>query len=183
MTEDEDTPERDPLDPFGASAGDAPNDEHTGGSGDDRSSERNDGPGDDPSDDRTADANSPAGDAASAPLDDLAASVSDRGGRTDDGIDGGRFEQQDVDEIDADVVWDRLEGDDAVSAGETSSASERDTRVVAKADFCEQCPYFAPPPEVACSHDGTEILELVDMERFRVVDCPKVRETERLEDL
>lgn len=117
---------------------------------------------------------------ADAPLSSLASSVEERRGRSADEPDDELFREESVPEIDADVVWDRLEDDDPP---ELPDDAERDVRVVEKRSYCEQCPFFSEPPEVSCTHDGTEILELVDMDHFRVVDCPKVREDERLERL
>lgn len=117
---------------------------------------------------------------ADAPLSALASSVEERRGQSADRPDDELFSEESVPEIDADVVWDRLEDDDRP---ELPDEAERDVRVVEKRSYCEQCPFFSEPPEVSCTHDGTEILELVDMDHFRVVDCPKVREDERLERL
>jgi hypothetical protein len=46
--------------------------------------------------------------------------------------------------------------------------------VVPKRSFCERCEFFAAPPEVSCSHPGTTIVELVDIGRLRVTNCPVV---------
>lgn len=48
--------------------------------------------------------------------------------------------------------------------------------VVPKQSYCEQCPHFSEPPTVACTHPGTTIHELVDLQHFRVSDCPVVEE-------
>lgn len=121
-----------------------------------------------------------------APLGELASSVRDRRDRDDDALDD-VFEERDVTEIDADAVWERIETDDP-TLHETDEASVQETdgpveRVVEKASFCERCPFFSEPPVVSCSHEGTSIVELVDVDHFRVVDCPKVQEAERLEEL
>ncbi|WP_096394970.1 hypothetical protein [Halorubrum trapanicum] len=49
-----------------------------------------------------------------------------------------------------------------------------DERVVDKRSYCQRCPHFAAPPETACTHEGTEIVESVDFSRFRVRNCPMV---------
>lgn len=118
---------------------------------------------------------------ADAPLGSIAASVDERRNRDTDRPDDGLFDEESVPEIDTDVVWEQL--DDADSPAERPDDAEEDVRVIEKRSYCEQCPFFSEPPEVSCSHEGTEILELVNMEQFRVVDCPKVREDERLERL
>lgn len=116
-----------------------------------------------------------------APLGDLASSVRNRRDRDREPVDEGLFEEQDVTPIDSDVVWDRLEADEA--GDPDTAATGREERVVEKDSYCESCPYFSSPPDVSCSHEGTSILELVDVDHFRVADCPKVEETERLEQL
>jgi hypothetical protein len=66
-------------------------------------------------------------------------------------------------------------GDDAAGpsapAGAAPGAREH---VVPKSDYCQSCPYLDAPPELACTHEGTEIVEVVDNERFRVRNCPMV---------
>ncbi|MHC3437373.1 hypothetical protein ACYJ1Y_04540 [Natrialbaceae archaeon A-gly3] len=47
--------------------------------------------------------------------------------------------------------------------------------------YCRRCEHFSAPPEVACENEGTEIVELVDLETFRVIDCPVVLNDERLD--
>lgn len=90
------------------------------------------------------------------------------------------FERMDADAVETDAVWADLD-----SLQEQGSAAERDRRTyaeISKHSFCEQCEHFSGPPEVRCTHDGTEILEFPDMETVRVVDCPVVAERRRLED-
>lgn len=53
-------------------------------------------------------------------------------------------------------------------------APVRDEVVVPKRRYCEGCQYFSDPPETACEHPGTDILELVDTDHFLVADCPVV---------
>jgi len=67
---------------------------------------------------------------------------------------------------------------------ETATTEEGGRRLseVNKHSFCEQCEYFSGPPEIACGHEGTEILEFLDMETVRIADCPIVEERERLEE-
>ncbi|WP_254535690.1 hypothetical protein [Halomarina litorea] len=68
------------------------------------------------------------------------------------------------------------------SVDEETPQETPDPGVVPKAAYCEGCEHFADPPEVACTHEGTRIAELVDREHFRVVDCPVVAEREALGD-
>jgi hypothetical protein len=56
-------------------------------------------------------------------------------------------------------------------------ADDRDLRTIPK-NTCHGCPNFADPPELACTHEGTEIAAMVDADHFRVVDCPMVDDEE-----
>lgn len=78
------------------------------------------------------------------------------------------FTEMDVEGIADDALWSQLsDGDDTVEVVEGKV-------VVPKRKYCERCEYFTEPPEVACEHPGTEIHELVDMNHFRVENCPVV---------
>jgi len=103
----------------------------------------------------------------------------DVGGRAGDPFDGDVFEQMDVGEMDPDEVWEAIS--DAEEAGSVSQKAERIYADVSKHRFCEQCEFFSDPPDIACSHEGTEILEFLDQETVRVVDCPVVAERKELE--
>lgn len=85
---------------------------------------------------------------------------------------GGAFESRDSGGIDEDRVWDEIA--DAQAQGSVRDASERDYAEVSKHAYCERCEYVTAPPDVGCTHDGTEILEFVDVDTVRVVDCPIV---------
>lgn len=90
------------------------------------------------------------------------------------------FAEQDVEQIDPDVVWQELTS--AESRGSVGEAQQRTYAEVSKHSFCEQCEHFSSPPDVHCTHEGTEIVEFLDMETVRVVDCPIVTEREKLEE-
>lgn len=111
------------------------------------------------------------------PLGDLAAGVDERRRHRDAGEDE-LFESMDVGEVDADALWDQVEAEEPSVA----TPGSREVREVDKRKYCAGCPYFSRPPAVGCEHDGTDILEQVDMETFKVADCPIVLEDERLED-
>lgn len=87
------------------------------------------------------------------------------------------FTEESVGDVDSEALWDRLEDD---SFAGDADPGRRDVRVVSKRAYCQGCPHFSEPPAVRCAHEGTEILELVDVDHVRVVDCPVVREDERL---
>ncbi|ELZ55894.1 MULTISPECIES: hypothetical protein [Halorubrum] len=133
-----------------------------------------------------ADPGAPADD----PFDELDADSGDAAGE------GDPFESMDVGDVGEEDVWEALDeeapvgGDatefDAGVAGgdETADAATRsvgsgpgaatagDERVIDKRSYCQQCPHFSEPPETACTHEGTEIVESVDFSRFRVRNCP-----------
>ena len=88
------------------------------------------------------------------------------------------FERMDVGDLDEDEVWEAIA--DAEARGSVADAAERTYAEVSKHRFCETCPHFTDPPAIACTHEGTEILEFLDLETVRVVDCPIVEERREL---
>ncbi|WP_430638963.1 hypothetical protein [Haloferax volcanii] len=128
----------------------------------------------------------------SAPLSDLAGRVAERRTRShvsDQGDDVDElFESVEVGELDRDDVWTSLvEGGDDVEAegigvGVGAEATPVDDgegvadHVVPKTEFCQRCEHFAAPPELACHHEGTTIVELEDSDHFRVRNCPMVEQ-------
>lgn len=90
------------------------------------------------------------------------------------------FERMNVDDLDPDAVW-----EDLSAAAARGSVTEQDGSVsaeVSKHRFCEQCEHFSEPPDATCTHDGTQIVEFLDMETVRVLDCPVVEERRALEE-
>ncbi|QZA88766.1 hypothetical protein K0C01_00930 [Salinarchaeum sp. IM2453] len=112
------------------------------------------------------------------PLGDLAATIDERQ-RDSTGGDG-LFDEKSVPEIDTETVWEQL---DAESAEEIAAPEKEEVRTISKETYCETCEYFSAPPDMKCSHEGTEIRELVDFEQVVVVNCPIVRQDEELEQL
>jgi len=90
---------------------------------------------------------------------------------------GSPFEQVDVGAVDPDAVWDRLTG-----AAEPEPPEDREDDIVdvSKHSFCEGCEFFSAPPDVHCTHEGTKILEFVDIDNVRVANCPVVAERREL---
>lgn len=111
-----------------------------------------------------------------------AAGLEGAGGRDGDPFEapGGVFEEMDTEGLDPDRVWQDLSS--AKSRGSVGDPTARTYADVAKQSYCEQCEFFSDPPDIACTHEGTEIVEFLDMETVRVVDCPVVAEREQLED-
>ncbi|QGA81636.1 MULTISPECIES: hypothetical protein [unclassified Halomicrobium] len=159
-------------------------DEATAGDSDDSGDEPGDSAGARESSDESTPADDPFAafdrdDAATADREDPAvdpfADVPDRDG--DPFGDGeSAFEQVDVGEIDADAVWESIDEDGAPEVPEASRYAE-----VSKHAYCEQCPFFSEPPEAHCTHETAEIIEYLDMDRVRLLDCPVVAEREDLE--
>jgi len=87
-----------------------------------------------------------------------------------------------VGSVDDEAVWESFtEGEtgpeEQVGLGaEVEQAPEPDEHVVPKRDFCQRCPHFSSPPETACTHGGTTIVEVVDPDHFRVRNCPVVED-------
>lgn len=100
------------------------------------------------------------------------------------------FEEMSVGDIEAETLWSSLESDDSADqvglgepansvseAGTTTRTSSRATEhVVSKTEYCQKCPYLTDPPELECTHDGTEIVAVVDADHFRVRECPMIDE-------
>jgi hypothetical protein len=81
-----------------------------------------------------------------------------------------------------DSVWEDLSAEQGTEPLSEQQAGKRVSEV-SKHRFCEQCPHFSGPPEISCSHEGTEILEFLDYETVRLADCPVVAEREALENM
>lgn len=117
------------------------------------------------------------------PLSELA-----RDAQTSDEADSSElFEEVDVGDVDAEAVWETVveEGEppeevlgEGPEAGAARPAGAADEHVINKREYCQRCEYFSEPPDVACGHEGTDILEMPDGDRFRVRNCPKVIESE-----
>ena len=83
------------------------------------------------------------------------------------------FEEVDVGTAGEDASWEELlpteptdgTGIDPTTVGET---------VVPKRRYCQGCEHFTAPPAVACTHAHGEIVEVVDVDHFRVRNCPVV---------
>ncbi|SFK74704.1 hypothetical protein SAMN04487950_0891 [Halogranum rubrum] len=57
---------------------------------------------------------------------------------------------------------------------EVESPSDVTEHVVPKREYCQRCPHFSAPPDATCTHDGTDIVEVVSVGEFRVRNCPMV---------
>ncbi|TKR26276.1 hypothetical protein [Natronomonas salsuginis] len=86
------------------------------------------------------------------------------------------FEEMEIDPVDKADVWAAIDeagdGSDELTTA-LNGATEAET-VVPKERYCATCEYFSKPPETACTNPGTEIVELVGVDSFRVRNCPVV---------
>ena len=121
-----------------------------------------------------------------APFGDLARSVEERRRRRESESDP--FETVEVSDVDEDDLWASLgeesgPGPDPDAAEAVSAPADtpdgRPEHVVGKREYCQQCPFLSTPPTVACEHEGTDIVEVVDADRFRVRGCPMVTDDGR----
>ncbi|MDS0259088.1 hypothetical protein NDI56_06750 [Haloarcula sp. S1CR25-12] len=86
------------------------------------------------------------------------------------------FEAVDIDRVDPDEVWASLDSDEDGGTFEGSRYVE-----VSKHRFCEQCEHFSSPPAARCTNEDAEIIEFLDMETVRLLNCPVVAEQRELE--
>ncbi|MBX0284960.1 hypothetical protein EGH22_01350 [Halomicroarcula sp. F28] len=87
------------------------------------------------------------------------------------------FESVDVESVDADEVWESLNEEPETATVEGTRYTD-----VSKHRFCEQCEFFSSPPNAHCTHEEAEIIEYLDMETVRLLNCPVVAEQRELED-
>lgn len=92
------------------------------------------------------------------------------------------FEEMEVEDLDEEDVWAALSAaeEPEVEIGGAATPVETEEgvedHIVDKREYCQRCPYFTEPPTVACSHEGTSIVEAVNTDEFRVRGCPMVSE-------
>lgn len=137
-----------------------------------------DGDGSGDRDAPSGDTDVPSGEAADAPLSDLAASVGERRDQQEPDRFDELFSEQGFEEVDEGAIWEATEETETSEFGAIGEVIEEgeETFVVSKRNFCERCRHFSEPPAVHCTHDGTEIREFVDMDHVRVYSCPIVEE-------
>lgn len=87
------------------------------------------------------------------------------------------FESPDVETIDVDDLWESLSGDEDGEFVPTEDVYYE----VSKHRYCERCEYFSEPPTVSCGYEGAAIVEFLDAETVRLVNCPIVAEQRELE--
>ncbi|MFB6146578.1 MAG: hypothetical protein ABEJ08_02715 [Halobacteriaceae archaeon] len=81
--------------------------------------------------------------------------------------------------VDPEAVWAELESEEgepvfvADEDSESAGPPGSDVREIPNR-ICHSCRFFGEPPDLHCTHDGTEIREAVDFDHYEVVDCPMV---------
>ena len=119
---------------------------------------------------------------AEGPLGDLRRQVdsrtaADHSEPSDADVDDG-FAEMSVDDIDSEELWADLLLDDGPTEGSfpptaTTHRTDGTYHEVTKR-LCHRCEFFGDPPILHCTHEGTTIHELVDMDHYLVSDCPMV---------
>lgn len=89
------------------------------------------------------------------------------------------FESAGVEEIDPDGVWESLA---AAEEDEMPDFEGKTFYEVSKHRFCERCEFFSEPPDTECTYEGAAIVEFLDMETVRLLNCPVVAEQRALEE-
>lgn len=109
------------------------------------------------------------------PLSELKDDLSNREETSEEDL----FHREAVDDVEAEAVWaDLLMGEgDTTEAFEPTALEEIDGRdfQVVPTTLCHRCEFFGDPPTLHCTHEGTTIHETVDMDHYRVSDCPMVK--------
>ncbi|WP_231185188.1 hypothetical protein [Haladaptatus sp. DYF46] len=127
---------------------------------------------------------SPNPEGADEPLSGLVSDIEERRNRKSERVDDA-FEEVDVGDVDTDELWDDLLNEDGgelvVSVPREAGWDDRDVRTIPKTT-CHGCPHVGNPPDLRCTHEGTDILSMPDVEHFRVADCPMVAD-EDVDDL
>lgn len=82
------------------------------------------------------------------------------------------FESVETTDLDEEALWEDLLTEEEASV-ELDAEAGADA-IVPIAEYCKRCEFFSEPPTVACNRPGTEIEALVDVDRFRVRNCPVV---------
>ncbi len=116
------------------------------------------------------------GEGAAEPLADLAREVRGRADRESEAA--ALFETVDVEEVDSEAVWSGISDADREDLPDVSKqvagGDEGDGAVVPRGKYCGRCEYLADPPLLACRHEGTDIVAVVDPDNFEVRGCPFV---------
>jgi len=89
------------------------------------------------------------------------------------------FEEMETADLDEEAVWEAVFEDPGVDSDPGKKDQGSADAVVRKEQYCKRCEHFAEPPELACNNPGTDIVELVGVDEFRVRNCPVVADRRR----
>jgi hypothetical protein len=116
------------------------------------------------------------------PLSDFVSGIDQRRNRKSERV-GDAFEEVEVGDADTDELWADLLGEDGgelvASAPREPRWDDRDVRTIPKTT-CHGCPHVGDPPNLRCTHEGTDILLMPDIDHFRVANCPMVADEDDL---
>jgi hypothetical protein len=87
------------------------------------------------------------------------------------------FAEQSTGGLDPDEVWESLESEPDISEEDDGVYAD-----VSKHSYCQGCEWFSAPPDATCTHEGTELVEFLDMTTVRLLNCPVVEERQSLQD-
>lgn len=88
--------------------------------------------------------------------------------------------------VDGEQIWEDLlagqeEAAGLLAFGEEVERESEDVCLIPNR-VCHSCKHFGDPPELHCTHDGTTIRRMVDMDRYEVVECPVVKNRSDLQE-
>ncbi|MFB6113906.1 MAG: hypothetical protein ABEJ58_07370 [Halodesulfurarchaeum sp.] len=108
------------------------------------------------------------------PLSELRESIREK--RGDDTRGSDQFVEETVVPVDTDTVWADVLMDESDPEGlfDPAQGSGEDTFQIISKGVCHRCEYFGDPPVLSCTNEGTTIHQVVDVEHFRVSNCPMV---------
>lgn len=89
--------------------------------------------------------------------------------------------------VDGEQIWeDLLAGHEEVPGllafGEAVEEGTSEDVTIIPNRVCHSCKHFGDPPELHCTHEGTTIRRMVDMDRYEVVECPVVKNRSDLQE-
>jgi hypothetical protein len=118
-----------------------------------------------------------ADDDGSSPLSSLKRTIAERRDEADRSIsEEPLFIEEDLTTVDREAVWADLllADDDPEGLLDPSDVEDGGRYHIVSKGLCHRCEHFADPPELRCTHEGTTIHQAVDMEHYRVSECPMI---------
>lgn len=89
------------------------------------------------------------------------------------------FEEMETADLDEEAVWEAVFEDPGADPDPGEKDQGGADAVVRKEQYCKKCGHFSEPPELACNNPGTDIVEVVGVDEFRVRNCPVVADRRR----